>query len=366
MADTQTNNLGLYRIGAATDNVGVHMIEHYNANMTALDTFIAAHDIASISISGGTLTITATDGTTYTASIDADDINYSNSGSGLSATQIQAAIDEVVTALGDKQDTLTEGDNITINGNTISATDTKDADGISYDNADSGLSATNVQEAIDEVVTDLATKQDALTEGDGINIVNDTISADIENSLNSTSATKVLSANMGNRLASDIGTVEVSDAAAYAHAVGEYFINSSGQFVKVTTAIAVGDTIETGTNVSSTSVSAILSELNSNMEEPAMWLGTLQINSSTSKTDFFTDLCNLFKNKDSGSWAIIMANISTISYSTGIAIRRNDRINGFLFPLATLSTALYIFAVREDNTQFVFKKISVETEDIDF
>lgn len=69
MADPQTTYLNLYRIGAASDNVGVHMIGHYNANMNLLDSFIAAHDVDSITLVNGMLTVTSTDGSTLSANL---------------------------------------------------------------------------------------------------------------------------------------------------------------------------------------------------------------------------------------------------------------------------------------------------------
>ena len=50
------------------------------------------------------------------------------------------------------------------------------ASDVTYDNTDSGLSATNVQDAIDEVVTEVSGKQDALTAGNGIDITSNVIS----------------------------------------------------------------------------------------------------------------------------------------------------------------------------------------------
>lgn len=64
---------------------------------------------------------------TVPATYDADDVNYDNTTSGLTATDVQAAIDEVVQAIP------------------------ADAGDLSYDNTTSGLTATNVQDAIDEV-----------------------------------------------------------------------------------------------------------------------------------------------------------------------------------------------------------------------
>lgn len=62
--------------------------------------------------------------------VDADEVNYNNATSGLTATNVQAAIDELAQ----------------------SGPSSVDADDVAYDNTQSGLTATNVQAAIDEVV----------------------------------------------------------------------------------------------------------------------------------------------------------------------------------------------------------------------
>lgn len=68
-------------------------------------------------------------------SSEAVDINYDNTQSGLSATNVQAAIDE----LEDEIDSIVPGGDV-------------DAEDVGYNNIISGLTATNVQDAIDEVV----------------------------------------------------------------------------------------------------------------------------------------------------------------------------------------------------------------------
>lgn len=68
-------------------------------------------------------------------SSEAVDINYDNTQSGLSATNVQAAIDE----LEDEIDSIVPGGDV-------------DAVDVGYNNTTSGLTATNVQAAIDEVV----------------------------------------------------------------------------------------------------------------------------------------------------------------------------------------------------------------------
>lgn len=67
-----------------------------------------------------------------------------------------------------------------------------------------------------------------------------------------------------NTVNNNFGTIELSSTAAYAHAVGETFINAAGQMVKCTAAIAVGDTITIGSNVAVTNIASALSKLNSN------------------------------------------------------------------------------------------------------
>ena len=66
--------------------------------------------------------------------IPATKISYDNTDSGLTATKVQSAIDELA------------GDIAGLAG-----------DDIAYDNTDIGLQATNVQDAIDEVAGDVAT-----------------------------------------------------------------------------------------------------------------------------------------------------------------------------------------------------------------
>lgn len=73
---------------------------------------------------------------TIPSTYDADDITYDNTTSGLAATDVQNALDELAAAIP-------------------SIPSNYDADDIIYDNTTSGLTATNVQDALDEVVGDL-------------------------------------------------------------------------------------------------------------------------------------------------------------------------------------------------------------------
>ena len=115
----------------------------------------------------GTLTISATD-TKYT-------IDSTLSGS--STNPIQNKV--VYTALAGKQDKLTAGTGISISGHTISCTVSGGSGGGSI-TVDSTLSSTSTNPVQNKVVyTALAGKQDKLTAGTGISINGNTISCTV-------------------------------------------------------------------------------------------------------------------------------------------------------------------------------------------
>lgn len=123
---------------------------------------------------------------------EASEISYDNSTSGLTATDVQAAIDEVegrvdtaetdITAL-DGRVTTNEG-NITTNdgrldaieaatyvnsfntrtGAVVPAASDYDADQVDYDNTTSGLTATNVQAGIDELENEIDTVETSISD----------------------------------------------------------------------------------------------------------------------------------------------------------------------------------------------------------
>lgn len=59
-------------------------------------------------------------------------------------------------------------------------------------------------------------------------------------------------------ITSNIAMTETTNVATVAHAKDSYFIDSSGQFVKATTDIAIGTTIAVGTNVTVTTIAEAL------------------------------------------------------------------------------------------------------------
>lgn len=122
--------------------------------------------------------------------LDADQVGYDNTTSGLTATDVQEALDELAAGAG---------------GSTAATT--------SYDNTDSGLAATNAQDAIDELA---AEKADQTT----------------------------------------VAPVEAStgDIAATAHPLGSLFYWNGGKLYRATADIAVGGTITVGTNIEQTNI----------------------------------------------------------------------------------------------------------------
>lgn len=89
------------------------------------------------------------------------------------------------------------------------------------------------------------------------------------NTVNSNAADKGLTANMGNKLAGDIATVQTSNTATRNFAVGEYIVYN-GIMYKVTTAIASGGTLTPGTNLTATNAGAQLKSLNDSLNVKAV------------------------------------------------------------------------------------------------
>ena len=111
---------------------------------TSMDTgaFVINQNVIAI-LNGSVLTVMVKGGGASTA----QDVSYDNTGSGLTATNVQDAIDEVKADIP-------------------SIPATYDADDIVYDNIVSGLTATDVQAAIDELASNTGEK--IVVSGDGV------------------------------------------------------------------------------------------------------------------------------------------------------------------------------------------------------
>ncbi len=122
--------------------------------------------------------------------LDAENVNYDNTDSGLDATNVQDALDEVVDMFDGARVQLTQAeyDELTpaeqANGTTYYVYNTGDeagviyrnghlfstteltAEDVSYDNTDSGLTADDVQEAIDELADAIVNVHESLTQAE--------------------------------------------------------------------------------------------------------------------------------------------------------------------------------------------------------
>lgn len=82
----------------------------------------------------------------------------------------------------------------------------------------------------------------------------------VVDSLASTAVTSALSANMGNKVATSIGPLELGTTSAHAYSEGDCFIWTD-EMVKALANIAIGDTLTAGTNVTSTTIAEELTSI---------------------------------------------------------------------------------------------------------
>ncbi|KAG1647776.1 Collagen alpha-2(I) chain [Nymphon striatum] len=142
-------------------------------------------DISGSSLSGTNLTIGIENGTNEVVNLStlvgtddqvANEVRYDNSTSGLTADQVQAAIDELANESTDDQNIsgsglsgtnltigIENGTNEVVNLSTLVGTDDQVANEVRYDNSTSGLTADQVQAAIDELATESTDDQDIST-----------------------------------------------------------------------------------------------------------------------------------------------------------------------------------------------------------
>ena len=175
---------------------------------------------------------------------DAEDVPYDNTGSGLMATDVQAAIDELAQGGG--------------GGGTA-------ASAVSYDNTGSGLTATNVQDAIDEVYGDIPTQPSdigaqaeitasGILKGDGAGGVSAAVAGtdyQIPLTAGTDYATPAQLADKANQ--AQLAYVESGATASRAYAVGEPFC-WNGLLYRAITPVSVGQSFTPGTNCEQTTV----------------------------------------------------------------------------------------------------------------
>lgn len=139
--DNTTSGLAATEVQAALDEIASDSASsshtHTEADISDLGVYADATGLSAnfFPVSDGADGWTYQDFDAFTL-VDADQVSYDNASSGLTAEDVQAAIDELDTTL----DAISQ-----------------DADGIAYDNSTSGLAATDVQAALDEIDSTLDT-----------------------------------------------------------------------------------------------------------------------------------------------------------------------------------------------------------------
>ena len=145
---------------------------------------------------------------------EASEISYNNATSGLTATQVQAAIDEVEGRL----DTAETG----LSDHLADPTDAHDASAISYVNATSGLTATDTQAAIDEVEGRLDTAESNISTNSSnhTNHLNDTTDAHDASAISYVNTTSGLAATDTQAAIDEVdGDLDTHIAASTAHGI---------------------------------------------------------------------------------------------------------------------------------------------------
>lgn len=135
---------GLYEI---VNNIVKENVKDKQNKLIAGDNITIKDDVISATVGGGSVEQQQTDwGQTDESAVD----YIKNKPTNVSSFVNDAGYLTEHQDISGKQDKLTAGDRITIEENVISAQDSVASD-VSYDNSKSGLSATNVQDAIDEM-----------------------------------------------------------------------------------------------------------------------------------------------------------------------------------------------------------------------
>lgn len=129
--DTAEDNILALQNASTTDHTQI-ATNTANISQNAQDIVQLDAKIGHTQITIGDHTVTGAISVLAQGSGDADNISYDNTTSGLTATNVQAAIDEVAGEIPD------------------------DASDVAYSNTQSGLTATNVQSAIDELASNPA------------------------------------------------------------------------------------------------------------------------------------------------------------------------------------------------------------------
>src|SRR5690606_6866560 len=208
--DNATSGMAATSVQDAIDEIvnhlnsgaGVSLVDNADGTVSLMaddGTVLGTVDKTQVTANGdGTYTLDPGNGTPVTIDTNADALAFDNSTNGFTSTNVQDALEEIQQNLDNTTDilvdngdgtfthTAVDGTVVTFDANTTTVADNGDgtytitrSDGTSatidtnagsnpYDNATSGMAATNVQDAIDEIVQTIETNKGDLAVSDGI------------------------------------------------------------------------------------------------------------------------------------------------------------------------------------------------------
>lgn len=151
---------------------------------------------------------------------------------------------------------------------------------------------------------------------------------------------------------SNLAPIEATTTASRSYLVGDYLM-LQGEFYKVISAIAIGDTLTVGTNIQATNVGDEIDEVNDNTVKPINYNSRINLlNEATSYPFTYTatrngwlNIMRLIKNATAGT-ALTINNKTMIALSSNaeicycVPIRKNDVI---VFSGVTTSTRATVY-----------------------
>ncbi len=186
--DNTTSGLTATDVKSALDEVAVGSTDDQTASEVSYDNTTSGLTATDVKSALDEVAVGSTDDQT------ASEVSYDNTTSGLTATDVKSALDEVVAGSSDDQELSLSSNILSIeNGTTtvdlsayLDNTDDQTASEVSYDNTTSGLTATDVKSALDEVVAGSSDDQELSLSSNILSIENGTTTVDLSAYLDNT------------------------------------------------------------------------------------------------------------------------------------------------------------------------------------
>lgn len=208
------------------------------------------------------------------------------------------------------------------------------------------------------LTTDLSATYDDFVQYSGDGELNENVAA-LHKGLESTDANL---ADVQSQIVTS-GNIESGNTATSAHTVGTY-IQWKGKFYTVTAAIAVGDTLAVGTNLTAKTVGEVLTQINSDLSATYSWTPTLYYKNQSAALEYTRTNSRVLK---IGHMVMLSARFEITSVGSGSGLRAIDfsgafpftpgassigqiSFNGKSFPLSINADGTYAFVGKGTTT----------------